>query len=85
MKLITYLKKFFDVEVCEVEEDGTVIPDAIWIYERGEDSEPALILKPTQHDTHWKIGNVYSALPNDAIMSEADIKAVVKAGTLLKQ
>lgn len=85
MKLITYLKKFFDVEVCEVEEDETVIPDAIWIYERGEDSEPALILKPTQHDIHWKIGNVYSALPNDAIMSEADIKAVVKAGTLLKQ
>lgn len=85
MKLITYLKKFFDIELCEVEEDGTVITDAIWIYEKGADSEPALILKPTEHDGQWRIGNVYSALPNNVIMSETDIKVVVKAGTLLKQ
>lgn len=33
---------------------------------------------------HWKVGNIYSALPHDAILSEATIKELVKAGKVLK-
>ncbi|PLI31304.1 hypothetical protein B6J45_28840 [Klebsiella pneumoniae] len=37
-------------------------------------------------NTHgeWKVGNIYSALPHDAILSEATIKELVKAGKVLK-
>jgi hypothetical protein len=43
-----------------------------------------VILKPTEQPGHWKVGNIYSALPHDAILSEATIKELVKAGKVLK-
>ncbi|HDZ0682334.1 TPA: hypothetical protein RRT40_005039, partial [Klebsiella pneumoniae] len=48
MKLNNYLSKFFDVEENEVENDeGEKIP-SLWLYEKGEDSEPVVILKQTE-------------------------------------
>ncbi|HCH9324037.1 TPA: hypothetical protein NNU48_004596, partial [Salmonella enterica] len=45
MKLNNYLSKFFDVEEHEVENDeGEKIP-SLWLYVKGEDSEPVVILK----------------------------------------
>ncbi|EDV9342328.1 hypothetical protein JO01_004774, partial [Salmonella enterica subsp. enterica] len=59
-------------------------PEAIWIYEKGQDSEPVVILKPTEQPGNWKVGNIYSALPHDAILSEQQLKELVKAGKVLK-
>ncbi|HHD2910342.1 hypothetical protein ACO1YS_23325 [Klebsiella quasipneumoniae] len=43
MKLNNYLSKFFDVEENEEENDeGEKIP-SLWLYEKGEDSEPVVI------------------------------------------
>jgi hypothetical protein len=46
MKLTTLLKKHFDIEEC-TDVDSTVNREVytIWVYEKGEDCEPLLILK----------------------------------------
>ncbi|UUL21364.1 hypothetical protein [Escherichia albertii] len=49
MKLTTLLKKHFDIEeITDV--DSTVNREVytIWVYEKGEDCEPLLILKDAQ-------------------------------------
>ncbi|MBJ5542641.1 hypothetical protein JGG58_23650, partial [Salmonella enterica subsp. enterica serovar London] len=48
MKLITLLSKHFDVEIADFEMEDETLPGAIWIYEKGQDSEPVVILKPTE-------------------------------------
>ncbi|EIX6386409.1 hypothetical protein ACP1TV_004499 [Salmonella enterica subsp. enterica serovar Infantis] len=48
MKLITLLSKHFDVEIADFEMEDETLPEAIWIYEKGQDSEPVVILKPTE-------------------------------------
>ncbi|WP_264032842.1 hypothetical protein, partial [Klebsiella pneumoniae] len=80
MKLITLLAKHFDVEIADFEMEDETLPEAIWIYEKGQDSEPVVILKPTEQPGNWKVGNIYSALPHDAILSEQQLKELVKAG-----
>lgn len=84
MKLTTYLSKFFTVEVNEEEQDGQKV-ETLWLYEKHNDAEPMLILKPTAAPERWKVGDVYSALPHDSIYSEADLKALAKANRILKQ
>jgi len=84
MKLTTYLSKFFTVEVNEEEQDGQKV-ETLWLYEKHNDAEPVMILKPTAAPERWKVGDVYSALPHDSIYSEADLKALAKANRILKQ
>lgn len=84
MKLITLLSKHFDVEIADFEMEDETLTGAIWIYEKGQDSEPVVIMKPTEQPGEWKVGNIYSALPHDAILSEQQLKELVKAGKVLK-
>ena len=84
MKLITLLSKHFDVEVADFEMEDETLTGAIWIYEKGQDSEPVVILKPTEQPGQWKVGNIYSALPHDALLSEQQLKELVKDGKVLK-
>lgn len=70
MKLNNYLSKFFDVVADEVEND--------------EDSEPVVILKQTEKPGEWRVGDIYSALTNDARLSEEQIKKLAKAGMITK-
>ncbi|EMC8946424.1 hypothetical protein VM239_004529 [Salmonella enterica] len=64
MKLTTLLKKHFDIEeITDV--DSTVNREVytIWVYEKGEDCEPLLILKDAQDFMGvdgWLVGNIYS-------------------------
>ncbi|HID5710667.1 TPA: hypothetical protein ACXETX_004952, partial [Klebsiella pneumoniae] len=84
MKLNNYLSKFFDVEENEVENDeGEKIP-SLWLFEKGEDSEPVVILKQTEKPGEWRVGDIYSALTNDARLSEEQIKKLAKDGMITK-
>lgn len=65
MKLTTLLKKHFDIEEC-TDVDSTVNREVytIWVYEKGEDCEPLLILKDAQDlmgVDGWLVGNIYFA------------------------
>lgn len=55
MKLITLLSKHFDVEIADFEMEDETLPEAIWIYEKGQDSEPVVILKPTEQPDTGKL------------------------------
>ncbi|WP_312018788.1 hypothetical protein, partial [Klebsiella pneumoniae] len=68
----------------DFEMEYETLTGAIWIYEKGQDSEPVVILKPTEQPGNWKVGNIYSALPHDAILSEQQLKELVKSGKVLK-
>jgi hypothetical protein len=94
MKFLTFLKKHFDVttdsefisDIQGTNNKGKEV-DRIWIYERGEENEPLLILKDawwlcpdlTEKD-HWMIGNVYSTIDNGIVVSESQFKEMVKRG-----
>ncbi|HIF0605879.1 hypothetical protein, partial [Citrobacter freundii] len=84
MKLITLLNKHFDTDLKEYEDENGVNHPAIWVYEKGEDCEPVVVLKATEQPEIWKIGNVYSALTHNALLSETELKALVKAGKVMK-
>ncbi len=84
MKLITLLSKHFDVEIADFEMEDETLPEAIWIYEKGQDSEPVVITETNRTARTLESWNIYSALPHDAILSEATIKELVKAGKVLK-
>ncbi|MGW43749.1 hypothetical protein EAO86_22955 [Salmonella enterica] len=84
MKLNNYLSKFFDVEENEVENDEGVKIPSLWLFEKGEDSEPVVILKQTENPGEWRVGDIYSALTHDARLTEEQIKKLAKAGMITK-
>ncbi|EPD0867235.1 hypothetical protein ACR1AM_004303, partial [Salmonella enterica subsp. enterica serovar Infantis] len=84
MKLITLLNKHFDTDLNEYEDENGVNHPAIWVYEKGEDCEPVMVLKATEQPEIWKVGNVYSALTHNALLSETELKALVKSGKVMK-
>lgn len=84
MKLNNYLSKFFDVVEDEVENDEDEKIPSLWLYEKGEDSEPVVILKQTENPGEWRVGDIYSALTHDARLSEEQIKKLAKAGMITK-
>ncbi|WP_262033696.1 hypothetical protein [Serratia liquefaciens] len=49
-----------------------------------ENSEPVVILKQTEKPGEWRVGDIYSALTNDARLSEEQIKKLAKAGMITK-
>lgn len=85
MKFITFLNKYFDVETQTnphpETENKTVLE--FWIYEKGEDCEPLLILKNAQNMLcvdGWIIGNIYSSLNNGKLVTEKEFRLMVKKG-----
>lgn len=84
MKLITLLNKHFDTDLNDYEDENGVNHPAIWIYEKGQDTEPLLVLKATEQPEIWKVGNVYSALTHDALLTETELKELVKAGKVMQ-
>lgn len=98
MHFINFLNRYFDAEVKH-EFDADIIGTnntgkdvtQIWIYEKGEDSEPLLILKEswwytdTKKPDHWLIGNIYSALEHNSEYSETEFRELVRAGKVKSQ
>lgn len=90
MRLVTTLKKNFDVtENVERESvsQGQQVVDVyqLWVFEKGQDSEPLFILKCAQAlegSTGWIVADVYSTLDNGQRLSEAEIKALLKRGKI---
>ncbi|EAV0136454.1 protein CcgD [Escherichia coli] len=98
MHFYNFLNRYFDVEIKE-EFDSDIIGTnntgkdvtQIWIYEKGQDSEPLLILKEswwytdTKQPGYWLVGNIYSTLKNDSEISETEFRKLVKAGKVKSQ
>ena len=84
MKLITLLNKHFDTDLKEHEDDNGVKYPAIWVYEKDEDNELLMLLKGTEQEEIWRVGNIYSGLTHNALLTETEIKALVKAGKIRK-
>ncbi|OPG89467.1 cobalamin biosynthesis protein CbiX, partial [Chryseobacterium mucoviscidosis] len=61
----------------------------IWIYEKGEDSEPLLTLTEawwyteTKTAGNWLIGNVYSTLEHGREIHESEFRKLVTAGKVI--
>lgn len=90
MRLVTTLKKHFDVTEdtgCAENSQEQEVNDVprIWVFEKGQDSEPLFILKCAQAlegSTGWIVGNIYSSLEHGLRLSEAEIKALLKNGKI---
>ena len=84
MKLITLLKKHFDIEEQTGRDDAnTKDVRQIWVYERGQDSEPLLILKNAQDLlglSGWVVGNVYSCVQHGLLADESQLKQMMRSG-----
>lgn len=82
MKFTTFLAKSFDIETCNrviPDENGKNITE-LWVYEKGEDCEPLLILRATEGVSGWIVANVYSELPDGLQVNEEQFKKMVKNG-----
>ncbi|MBG6246678.1 cobalamin biosynthesis protein CbiX (plasmid) [Candidatus Symbiopectobacterium sp. 'North America'] len=84
MHFTTFLSKCFDIEV-ETEFDSSSERNLthIWLYEKGEDVEPILILHEIYNSPKaWCIGNVYSNLEHGAQIQEVKFRQLVKSGNV---
>lgn len=92
MKLNNYLAKFFDVNV-EMDTDlalnGTEEVEHIWLYEKGEDCEPLLILidvtgslVPAADGKTYRVGNIYSNLQHGQLLTEKEVKNAARKGEI---
>ncbi|HBV4265997.1 TPA: hypothetical protein MDW71_005290 [Klebsiella pneumoniae] len=86
MKLITFLNKHFDIEELTIF-DECVKREVyqLWVYEKGEDSEPLLILKDAMDLLSvdgWFVANIYSSLQHGLLVKEDEFKEMVKAGNV---
>lgn len=90
MHFTTFLKKHFDIEIHTIFEEVSEGQSnagcdvyQIWLYEKGLDSEPLLILKdalPLMGITGFIVGNVYSSLKHGQVVTEQEFKKMVKNG-----
>ncbi|WP_434523841.1 hypothetical protein [Photorhabdus asymbiotica] len=108
MKLETLLKKHFDIEINNSFDAEEKVYNEIgksnreiWIYEKGNDSEPLLILSDNGNldikdnsclikampnsETIFFIKNIYSTLECGALYTESELKKMVKAGKIKSQ
>jgi len=93
MKFVTFLNKHFDVHSCverhtEGEGDNKRIKEVteLWIFEKGEDSEPLLILRDAMAMVGvagWIVGNVYSKLTHGLLVTEQEFRVMVKNGEVV--
>lgn len=93
MHFINYLKRYFDVDLVH-DFDPDIIGtnntgkdvDKLYIYEKGCDSEPLLILvdawwyTETKERNRWLIKNIYSSLEHGREVSQEEFRKLVKAG-----
>ncbi|KOA68696.1 hypothetical protein [Pantoea sp. CFSAN033090] len=98
MHFINFLNRYFDA-VIEHEFDPDIIGTnntgkdvtQIWIYEKGNDCEPLLILKEswwyteTKKPNYWLVGNIYSELVHGSEYSEAEFRELVRAGKITSE
>ena len=98
MHFTTFLKKYFDIEIKMVfdplieggNERGKEV-NKIWVYEKGEDCEPLLILTDawwyTDNKQHgfWIVGNIYSTMEDGSCLHEDKIREAVKAGKVISK
>lgn len=93
MHFTTFLKKHFDIEIHTIlEKNQSDLSDAgcavyqIWLYEKGEDSEPLLILNRFNPagETAFIVGNVYSSLKHGLVVTEQEFRKMVKSGEVIK-
>lgn len=90
MKLTNYLAKFFDVYVSmDLDQalNGTEEVEHIWVYEKGEDCEPLLILIdvtgsiiPAADCKTYRVGNIYSTLQHGQLLTEKEVKNAARKG-----
>ncbi|QZN95437.1 cobalamin biosynthesis protein CbiX [Symbiopectobacterium purcellii] len=82
MQFTTFLAKHFDIEIeTEFYPSSETNLTNIWLYEKGEDVEPVLILKQVFNVANaWRIGNVYSNLEHGAQTTEMKFRQLVKSG-----
>jgi hypothetical protein len=101
-KFLRALRKHFDIEfksefdpnIVGSNETGKEV-DYIWIYEKGEDCEPVLILKDAWWYTEnnksedfgcwWIVGNVYSTLEHGSRIHNDEFMKLVKANKIVKR
>ena len=93
MHFTTFLKRHFDIDIHHnydpsiqgTNNTGKDVTE-IWIFEKGEESEPLLILKESWWYTEtksrdcWLVGNIYSTLEHGLEVSESQFRALVKKG-----
>ncbi|KFW97593.1 hypothetical protein [Pectobacterium carotovorum] len=86
MHFTNFLTKYFDVEInTEFDPSSESNLTKIWLYEKGEDCEPVLILTQVYNVSGaWRIGNVSSKLEHDTQMQEKELRHVVKSGSYKK-
>lgn len=98
MHFYNFLNRYFDVDKHDTfdasiqgsNETGKEVSE-IWVYEKGNDMEPLLILKEAwwysknPKPNHWIVGNIYSTLENGLEISETEFRALVKAGKVISQ
>lgn len=90
MNLVTTLKKHFDITEytgCAKNSQEQYVNDVpqIWVYEKGQESEPLFILKCAQaleEGTGWIVADIYSSLEHGQRLSDAEIKALLKNGKI---
>jgi hypothetical protein len=70
MKLITLLNKHFDTDLKEYEDENGVNHPAIWVYEKGEDCEPVVVLKATEQPEIWKVETYISSYSQCAVIRD---------------
>lgn len=90
MKLANYLAKYFDVDVdmdTDMRLNGTEKVEHIFVYEKGEDCEPLLILidvtgslVPEADIKTYRVGNIYSNLQHGQLLTEEEVKKAARKG-----
>lgn len=95
MKLNNYLAKFFDIDVIFDTDSAlndtqdTQKVEHIWVYEKGEDCEPLLILidvtgslVPAADGKTYRVGNIYSNLQHGQLLTEKEVKNAARKGEI---
>lgn len=86
MKLTTLLNKHFEIlEKTGRDEADTKDVRQIWVFEKGQDCEPLLILKNAQDligIPGWVVGNVYSCVQHGLITDESQLKKMIRCGEI---
>lgn len=92
MKLSNYLAKFFDTDVIfdtDSALNDTQKVEHIYVYEKGEDCEPLLILidvtgslVPAADGKTYRVGNIYSNLQHGQLLTEKEVKNAARKGEI---
>lgn len=76
MKLESTLAKQFDVEISTKTEEGTILT-VLEVYEKDNDCEFMFSLT-TADDVSYTVGNVYSTLEHGTVLTEKELKVLLK-------